>query len=208
MKQALILLLVILLFMAAAYAAVVNSGAPTQNLAIGDGGGQFGIWEKMFFLFNLPDIGGGTVTQAILYVNVFQPTNNPLTVRAHTTWANVSWTESTDAGTMNGYAIGPVLDTKNMSSQGVYTFNVTGDSTKGVIAAYNNGTKVTCILRQDTFTNPIIVTSTGLRIGQEPDDYVGVKDRHDSVYYPYLQITYTSGTTRKIAGVVVNGNTY
>lgn len=177
----------------------VNSDVPTADLS----GGVVMTMppytfapQKLFEKITLPSVAGGTVTQGLIYNKTSEKLAN-VSVDAFVT-QEVAWTEASNAATMDALTLGTLLSTTSVNADETwFSWNVTGDATKGIIKAYaDNATAVTIILRSAVGTVAVISNVNALGGSFGAPAQVTFYDRTGGANAPYLAVTYTAADTR------------
>lgn len=138
------------------------------------------VYTRVLVQLELPDLGEHPqIDEAIFYLwarrDVLTFTNE-LATKVYTTTAG--WSESDSASTLNGIALGTLLDSKTIDIDTEGGAEVSWDITDGVAAAYGAGaTHITVIVLTPTYTDPPTGTDTsGLALGNLSP--LGARDYH------------------------------
>ena len=178
---------------------------PTYNMQLVNSPIKNQRYTKLMFLFSLPNLSGGTLTNATLQVYVYTGQSSSLSgVTIESSNANTSWNESTAYGTLDGYTLSAALDTTktlNSSNAGSYqTWNVLGDASKGVQQAYGLGSLTTLVV-----INSLSLAAAAANGGSGANwDFGDTTVPNDitlegrgTAHPPILTVTYTPAASRR-----------
>ena len=150
--------------------------------------------NKVYVKFTLPNINGGTVTASeVRFANL--GTHNDDTTLGSYISQNVTWTEGSNAATMNAIAQGTELGSTTITDAwGWWVWNVTGDASKGIVKAYADScAEVTVILQG--WVGSVAVVTAELYVQDDGPTQVWENQLQDSsrANPPQLYVTYAPG---------------
>ncbi|HIJ65691.1 MAG TPA: hypothetical protein HPP77_07030 [Candidatus Hydrogenedentes bacterium] len=189
----------------------VSSGAPTADVRTYFylSSPPYNAPYRLYFKVTLPDLNGGTCTEA-LFCATTSWYSSTVTPSAYVS-QDVTWDESSNVTTMNAISTGSVLDnsTTIAADETEYSWDVTGDASKGVIKAYDDECSAVTIILEGWNGTP---NTVGATLELQDAGMFGAKeivlyDRTDGSDYPYLKVTYTAGGESRVArpGVAIGG---
>ena len=191
-----------LLVCGAAYAAT-GTANPTYNMNTRTTTGH--IDDHEYFLFNLPSLGGGTITAATVTINVNTSSGTAVSTSAYVS-ETVGWNESSTYSTLSAItALGAATQTVSVSSTGSKVFDVLG-TTNGIKQCYADSKTQATVWLQGPVQSGSGASAANFTIGDDSADYFKA-DMRTGGTPPVLTITYTPAAGgRRLQRISVNGH--
>lgn len=183
---------------------------PTTTTATGDNLANRSVrsssgtlqYKAGYLKLTMPTMSGNTVTDCTVDLWSLEndgPMNN-IDLYARATSGTGAWDETSTYSTMDALSMGTAISTGNSTSSGTgtKTFNIFGDSAKGVSKFYTDnptGGSMTICLKWSAWSGTLNTVQTLISIGDADllTRYARFANRLDATHYPTVTITYTSG---------------
>ncbi len=160
-------------------------------------------WKKAFLKITLPSMAGNVVTAATVDLVRSDTEEDVANINfyARAVADTGAWSEASTHGTLDGLSLGTAVLTGQTitTGTGTKTYNIFGDSSKGVSKFYTDypsGGDITVALEWTAWSGTLNTVATLLALAEEIDSpYCTFSPRTHGTFYPRVNITYTAGST-------------